>query len=124
MPDPDHAAELAPTGTLRVAVNSGNVVLVQPGEGGALHRIVPVLGRELARRLGVPVELIPYARPGEVSADAAAGAWDVCLGHATGRRDLQPRVLRCGSAFCGLHRTCIITCSIKKTAAIGAQTAA
>jgi polar amino acid transport system substrate-binding protein len=35
------------------------------------------LGRELARRLDVPVEIIPYPNPGALADDAASGAWDV-----------------------------------------------
>ena len=48
--------ELAPTGTLRVAINLGNPVLTHgtPKEPGG---VTVAIARELARRLGVPVEL-------------------------------------------------------------------
>ena len=78
-PDPTTVAELAPTGTLRVAVNTGNIVLVQVAADGSLSGIVATLAAELARRLGVPLALLPYKRPGEVAAAAADNAWDVCF---------------------------------------------
>jgi polar amino acid transport system substrate-binding protein len=37
------------------------------------------LSRELARRLGVPVELVLYEAAGKVSADAQASRWDVAF---------------------------------------------
>lgn len=50
------ADHLAPTGTLRVAINVGNPVLAQADPGGGDPRGVSVeLAREVARRLDVPV---------------------------------------------------------------------
>jgi polar amino acid transport system substrate-binding protein len=71
--------EIAPTGTLRVAVNTSNIVLVQVAEDGTLSGIVPALARELAGRLQVPLELIAYKRPGDVFAATTSNAWDVCF---------------------------------------------
>jgi polar amino acid transport system substrate-binding protein len=71
--------ELAPTGTLRVAVNTSNIVLVQVAEDGTLSGIVPALARELATRSKLELELIAYKRPGEVFAATASNAWDVCF---------------------------------------------
>ena len=71
--------ELAPTGTLRVAVNTSNGVLVQLAEDGTIMGIVSVLGPELARSLDLPVQLIPYKRPSDVFEDVANNAWDVCF---------------------------------------------
>jgi polar amino acid transport system substrate-binding protein len=71
-------AELGPTGTLRVALNLANFLLVlkPPPEP---RGIVADLGRELGRRAGLPVEFIGYARPGDVADAAATGAWDVAF---------------------------------------------
>lgn len=55
MPDPtDHAADLAPTGTLRASINLGNPVLAQ-GTPEAPSGVTVDIAQELASRLGVPV---------------------------------------------------------------------
>ncbi len=72
-------AELAPTGTLRAAINLGNPVLVQRDETGALGGTSPDLARELARRLGVPVQLLPFESAGTVFAKAGQDVWDVAF---------------------------------------------
>ena len=60
-------AELAPRGTLRAAINFGNTVLAQRGATPAESGGVSVaIARELARRLGVPLELIPFDGAGAV----------------------------------------------------------
>lgn len=61
---PEIVRSLAPSGTLRVALNLGNVVLVQ-GTPAAPTGVTVDLSRELARRLGVPVALNSFASPGE-----------------------------------------------------------
>jgi polar amino acid transport system substrate-binding protein len=72
--------ELAPTGQLRAAINFGNPVLAgrRAGTGEACGISVD-LAHELARRLGVAVELVPYDSAGKVVAGVASGAWDVCF---------------------------------------------
>ena len=71
-------AELAPNGTLRVGVNMSNFLLTRTDQKTGQPAGVAVdLGRELARRLDVPVEIIPYPNPGALADDAASGAWDV-----------------------------------------------
>ncbi|MEJ2623043.1 MAG: transporter substrate-binding domain-containing protein [Pseudolabrys sp.] len=61
--------DLAPTGTLRVAINLGNSVLVQKddagGAPGGIKGITPDLAHELGQRLGVPVELVPFEAAGK-----------------------------------------------------------
>ncbi len=73
--------ELAPTGTLRVALNLANFLLinVQRDADGTHAGIAPDIGRELARRLGVPVTYVPYDQPGDLAAAASSGVWDVGL---------------------------------------------
>ena len=60
--DPAARAALAPTGTLRVGVYMGSptsLVLTRTGErAGVAHD----LGRDLAGHLGVPVEVVEFAR--------------------------------------------------------------
>jgi polar amino acid transport system substrate-binding protein len=73
----DVVKDLAPSGTLRAAINAGNVVLVQRDETGQVHGITVDLARELARRLAVPVNLHVYEAAGQVTDAAKAGEWDV-----------------------------------------------
>jgi polar amino acid transport system substrate-binding protein len=71
-------AELAPTGTLRVALNMSNFLLTATEPTTNEPRgIAADLGRELGQRLGVPVALLPYANPGALADAATAGVWDV-----------------------------------------------
>jgi polar amino acid transport system substrate-binding protein len=80
MTEPSSAvrSELAPTGTLRVGINLSNFLLtrtdLQTGEYGG---VAVDLGRELGRRLGVPVEIMAYESPGKLADAAKAGVWDV-----------------------------------------------
>ncbi|HVT56695.1 MAG TPA: ABC transporter substrate-binding protein, partial [Xanthobacteraceae bacterium] len=55
-PSPDVVKELAPTGTLRVGINLGNVVLAQ-GTPEAPRGVTVDLARELGKRLGVPLQI-------------------------------------------------------------------
>ena len=75
------SAEMAPTGTLRVALNLSNFLLVTqaPTPGQEAVGIAPDIGRDIAAALGVPVTFVPYPSPGELAAAAAAGVWDVGL---------------------------------------------
>lgn len=79
-PPADVRSALAPSGTLRAAVNFGNAVLAtrEPGTGEARGVSVD-LSRELARRLGVPVELVTYEAAGRVVEDVKTGKWDVAF---------------------------------------------
>jgi polar amino acid transport system substrate-binding protein len=72
--------ELAPTGTLRVALNLSNFLLVSaaPPDGEPVG-IAPDIGREIARRIGAPVAFVRYPSPGDLAAAASTGAWDVGL---------------------------------------------
>ncbi len=74
------AARLAPTGTLRAAINLGNILLVTGRRtDGAPEGVSPGMAAAIAERLGVGVELIPYATPGEVADALARSEWDIGL---------------------------------------------
>jgi polar amino acid transport system substrate-binding protein len=73
-------AEIAPTGTLRVGLNHGNFLLVAPGSmTGEPHGVAPDLARELARRLGVPVQFVNFDTAGKLADAVKTGAWDVAF---------------------------------------------
>ena len=75
---PAARSELAPTGKLRVGINLGNFLLTATDPATGEYRGIAVdLGRELGRRLGVPVEIIGYPSPGALADAANTGAWDV-----------------------------------------------
>jgi polar amino acid transport system substrate-binding protein len=77
---PDVLKDLAPTGKMRAAINFGNMVLAQKDpKTGEAKGITPDLARELARRLGVPVELVPFDSAGAVFAAGKTGGWDIAF---------------------------------------------
>jgi polar amino acid transport system substrate-binding protein len=77
---PAARSELAPTGKLRVGINFQNTLLTRKdpvtGEAGG---IALDLAHELGRRLGVPVEIVPYATAGHLADAVKTGAWDVAF---------------------------------------------
>src|SRR5258708_17596233 len=80
-------SELAPTGVLRAAINTGNFLLVTGrSPSGDPEGVAPDMAREIASRLGVPVAYVPYARPGELADAAGSGVWDIRLIGARARR--------------------------------------
>jgi polar amino acid transport system substrate-binding protein len=72
--------DLAPNGKLRAAINFGNPILAARDASTGEARGVSVdLSRELARRLGVPLELVTYNAAGKVVEALKSGAWDVAF---------------------------------------------
>ena len=99
--------ELAPTGMLRVGVavaplpGAGNV-----GRDGAGYKGVAIdLGTELARKLGVTVEFVPYPNSGALTDAAAGGAWDVAFIPVDAKRKKQ---VDFGSAHIVLQSTYLV----------------
>src|SRR5215468_9673176 len=76
---PDVVKEIAPTGKLRAAINLGNAVLAQKGADGAPQGISVDLSRELARRAGVPIELVAFEAAGKVFEAMKAGNVDLAF---------------------------------------------
>ena len=76
----DLVKDLAPTGKLRAAINLGNMVLAQKDPAtGDMRGVTVDLARELARRVGLPLELVPFDAAGKVFEALKAGAWDVAF---------------------------------------------
>ena len=75
--------ELAPTGKLRVGIavgpnpGAGNVAIDQAT--GKVRGIAADLGAELAQKLRVPVEFVPYPNSGALTDAAGSGTWDVAF---------------------------------------------
>jgi polar amino acid transport system substrate-binding protein len=74
------AKELAPTGTLRAAINFGNPVLAQRASATREPEGVTVeLARELARRLNLALELVPFEAAGKVFEALKTNSWDIAF---------------------------------------------
>jgi len=73
--------ELAPTGRLRVAIAVGPATsalyTVKGDAPGSYHGVTVTLANALAKKLGVPLEFVPYLGTGEIQGSAASGVWDV-----------------------------------------------
>ena len=70
---------LAPTGQLRVAFISGPLYASKDATTGDLKGVAADLGKELARRVGVPFQPVVYANPAAIITGARSGEWDVAL---------------------------------------------
>ncbi len=79
-PRPEARQALAPTGKLRVALQLGSPHnAIRDSASGEMKGVGHDLGRELARRLGVPFEPITYPSVGALLDAGKAGAWDVAF---------------------------------------------
>lgn len=101
---PEVRQALAPTGTLRIGVYPGSPTSLVRGPGADQSRGVTVeLGRELARRLGVPAELVVFERVPEIVEAIKTGRADVTLTNASPARaleiDFSPTVLALESGY-------------------------
>jgi polar amino acid transport system substrate-binding protein len=70
-------SDLAPSGRLRAAINLGNPVLASRDASGQPQGVSVDLARELAKRLGVPAELITFDAAGKVVEAGKSGGWDI-----------------------------------------------
>ena len=79
-PTPAQKSELAPTGTLRVAVFTGNPVLGTADKAsGEVRGTTASMGRALAQAAGVPVKVVGYSAIAKMVEDAKTGEWDVAV---------------------------------------------
>jgi polar amino acid transport system substrate-binding protein len=76
----DARAEMAPTGTIRAALNFANPVLAtRDTPDGQPGGIAAELTRELGRRLDVQVRFLPYDSAAAMADAARSDAWDVAF---------------------------------------------
>lgn len=72
--------DLAPKGVLRAGINLGNILLVTDSDAsGAPVGVSPDMAAQIADRLGVALDLVPYASPGAVADAAGRDEWDIAL---------------------------------------------
>ncbi len=99
-------AELAPTGVLRAGINMGNFLLVQgKDETGAPVGVAPRVAAEVANRLGVPLQLVPYPSPGALADAAATDAWDIGL---IGADPLRAEKITFTAAYCEIEASYMV----------------
>ncbi|MNO18535.1 cystine transporter subunit [compost metagenome] len=71
--------DLAPDGTLRVAINLGNPVLAQLGSTGEPQGVSVALAKALAEELGVTLHMRTFDAAGKVFAALEEGAWNLAF---------------------------------------------
>ena len=73
--------QLAPTGKLRVAIavapSPSAQFAIKDGDG--FRGVAVTLGTALAKKLGVPAEIVPHQASGEIQNSAADNKWDVAF---------------------------------------------
>ena len=73
-------ADLAPTGKLRAAINYGNFILATKDKATGESKGAAIdLTQEIARRLGVPVEIVAYDSVAIMGDAAPSGVWDIAF---------------------------------------------
>jgi polar amino acid transport system substrate-binding protein len=76
----DIISQLAPSGVLRAGINMANILLVtDKTAAGEPIGVAPDMARAIADRLGIEVEYVTFASPGEVADGVATDAWDIGL---------------------------------------------
>jgi polar amino acid transport system substrate-binding protein len=72
--------QLASTGTMRVAINYNNPLLaMRDPSTGEISGLAADLAKELGRRAGVPIELVPFDSAGKITSSAQDNVWDVAF---------------------------------------------
>jgi polar amino acid transport system substrate-binding protein len=72
-------AAVAPTGKLRVAFLLVPIYATKDSATGELNGVAIDLGKEVARRVGVPFEPVIYPNPPALIGGAKSGDWDIAL---------------------------------------------
>mmetsp|Transcript_46704 Transcript_46704/g.104639 ORF Transcript_46704/g.104639 Transcript_46704/m.104639 type:complete len:361 (-) Transcript_46704:25-1107(-) len=72
------AAEMAPTGKLRAALNMRNSLLITgKSETGEPQGLAPSMAAAFAEKLGVDIEYVPYDTPAALAESSARDEWDI-----------------------------------------------
>ncbi|MBV1904808.1 MAG: transporter substrate-binding domain-containing protein [Pseudomonadales bacterium] len=104
--DPEVVAQLAPTGTLRAAINMSNFLLVvDKTEQGDPIGPSPSMAAAIADTLGVPLKLVPFRTPSDISQAAGTGVWDI--GN-IGAEPQRAAVMDFTAAYCEIESTYLV----------------
>lgn len=78
------SSEIAPTGKLRVAMNAGTpVLLMRTSDGKTTGGVGLEVGKFIAGKLGVSLELVPYPNSSSYIQSFGKGEWDIGFGAKT-----------------------------------------
>ncbi|HEY4442407.1 MAG TPA: transporter substrate-binding domain-containing protein [Candidatus Elarobacter sp.] len=118
-PVPDVAAarsELAPNGRMRVAIAISTIggAYWSTNDGGAPSGVPVDLGRELARRLGVPVDFVAYQNSGQITDAAARREWDVTF---VPMDDTRAKLIHFGPVYNAVDATYIVRAGLDASTA-------
>jgi polar amino acid transport system substrate-binding protein len=84
------AAEIAPTGTLRVGFQTASPILARRTPDGGVSGVVVDLGKFVAGKLGVMFVPVVYANQEAYSRSLGRGEWDVAIGVRSSLTDPSP----------------------------------
>jgi polar amino acid transport system substrate-binding protein len=91
---------------LRAGINLSNFLLVTGREpDGSPRGVSPDMARQLGRRLGVDVTLVPYKSPGDLADAATSDAWDV--GN-IGAEPVRATAIAFTAAYCEIECTYLV----------------
>jgi len=77
---PTPAAEIAPTGSLRVGFQIGSPILARRAPDGRVSGVVVDLGKYIAAKLGLPFDPVVYANQEAYAQSFEKGEWDLVIG--------------------------------------------
>ncbi len=105
-PNTDVIKQLAPTGTLRAALNMNNFLLVV-GENEAGQPIGPSpdMAAAIAEALGVSLQLVPFRSPSDITAAAGSGQWDIAN---IGAESQRAKVMDFTPAYCEIEANYLV----------------
>jgi len=99
-------ADLAPTGTLRAAINYGNFILATKDRTTGESRGVAVdLTHEIGKGLGVPVAIVPYDSVAVMGDAAPSGAWDIAF---LGSDPAREKIMSFTAAYLEIEATYLV----------------
>ncbi|MGY9075100.1 MAG: transporter substrate-binding domain-containing protein [Acidimicrobiales bacterium] len=105
-PSDEAVAALAPTGTLRAAINLSNFLLVTgKSDAGDPQGVSPDMALALANQLGVPLELKKYKTPATIADSGNAGEWDI--GN-IGSEPARAKFIHFTAAYCEIECTYLV----------------
>ena len=105
-PNTDVVEQLAPTGTLRTALNMNNSLLVV-GKNNAGEPIGPSpdLAAAIADALGVQLQLVEFKSPSDVTVAAGSDQWDIAN---IGAEPQRAAVMDFTSAYCEIEANYLV----------------
>ena len=98
--------DLASTGKLRAGINYGNFILAQKDKATGESRGVAVdLSNELARRLGVPLEIVAFDTVTALGDSAPDNRWDIAF---LGSDPQREKIMGFSAAYVELNATYLV----------------